>query len=319
MSYKKFFDPPLIQSLVGDISSGTYFHAGDSRDGRVYVYAEKIILAINVALATSRPLLIRGPSGSGKSSLGHSVARYMGWRYYEEVISSRTQARDLLWRFDSLQRLNDAQAKVLHKDQAAYLEPGILWWAFDRESAFRRGRSSITEDYVAVIEPGDGVDHERAVVLVDEIDKADPDVPNDLLVPLGSGQFIVQETGIEVRATHPPLVFITTNEERTLPSAFMRRCVILVLDPPNESRLVEIAKAHFGDANLSLLESIANYVMKLAQKDHGIEQAAPSAAEYLDTVHACLELGVRPDSKDEIWKSLSQITLSKPRNPPGGV
>src|SRR5437588_11306946 len=97
MSYKKYFNPPLIQSLEGDLPANeTPLSVGDRRDGRVYEYTEEIILAVNVAIATSRPMLIRGPSGSGKSSLAHSVASFLGWQYYEEVISSRTQARNLL-------------------------------------------------------------------------------------------------------------------------------------------------------------------------------------------------------------------------------
>lgn len=101
MNYKKIFDPPLVQNITERDPVNVPISGGDFRDGRIYIYTEKIILAINVAIATMRPLLVRGPSGSGKSSLAPCVARSLGWRYYEEVISSRTQARDLLWRFNS--------------------------------------------------------------------------------------------------------------------------------------------------------------------------------------------------------------------------
>ena len=109
MSYKKMFDPPPTRFVTNDDSANTSLQMGDRQDKNIYVYTEKIILAVNVALATTRPLLVRGPSGSGKSSLAYSVADNLGWRYYEEVIGSRTQARDLLWRFYALLRLNDAQ------------------------------------------------------------------------------------------------------------------------------------------------------------------------------------------------------------------
>src|SRR5258708_3113904 len=132
MTYNKIFDPPLIQSLDKDSSATeTSLSFGDRRERRVYVYTEEIILAVNVAIATTRPLLVRGPSGSGKSSLAHNIADHLRWRYYDEVISSRTQARDLLWSFDALRRLRDAQAKVLRKGLETYVEPGVLWWAFN--------------------------------------------------------------------------------------------------------------------------------------------------------------------------------------------
>jgi MoxR-like ATPase len=264
MTYNKIFDPPLIQSLDKDISAtDTPESFGDRRERRVYVYTEKIILAVNVAIATTRPLLIRGPSGSGKSSLAHNVADHMRWRYYDEVISSRTQARDLLWSFDALRRLRDAQVQELRQGLQSYVEPGKLWWAFNRDTAMRRGYPPEATNFDKAIEPGDGTNYERVVVLLDEIDKADPDVPNDLLVPLGSGQFKVQETGFVVEALHPPLVLITTNEERVLPDAFLRRCVVLVLEPPDENRLVDIAKTHFGSDHLDIYQSIAKQFIEL--------------------------------------------------------
>ena len=164
---------------------------GDSRRAPVYVYTEEIILAVNVALATRRPLLVRGPSGSGKSSLARNIAQFKGWRYYDKVITSRTQARDLLWDIDLVRRLHDARFadQTLPEGLGPYVIPGVFWWAFDRESAGRHGT-----------DPQHESDDERAVVLLDEIDKADPDVPNNLLVPLGSLEFIVDETGELVNA-----------------------------------------------------------------------------------------------------------------------
>src|SRR6476661_3688380 len=114
----------------------------DRRDGAVYVYDPRLKLAVDVALATGRPLLIEGEPGSGKSSLAAFAARNMDWRYYEHVVSSRTRASDLLWRFDTVRRLADAQARAgggAELNDYNYIEPGVLWWAFDRESATRRG------------------------------------------------------------------------------------------------------------------------------------------------------------------------------------
>src|SRR5256885_8960733 len=191
-----------------------------------YVYDTDITLAVNVALTAGRPLLVRGQPGTGKSSLARSVAERLGWRFYANTVSSRTTARDLLWSFDTVARLADAQALPRGQalpPRAAYVVPGLLWWAFDRESAAWRG---LEDDYpagfVAAEDPTPvNPMSERSVVLIDEIDKADPDVPNDLLVPLGSYQFRVAD-GPRVLAAYPPLVIITTNEERELPRAFLR-------------------------------------------------------------------------------------------------
>ena len=107
---------------------------GDRRDGGVYVYDDATILA------AGRPLLVRGPSGCGKSSLTRHAARVLRWRYYEKVITSRTQAQDLLWDVDHLRRLQDAQAGHLRGGHERYVRPGVLWWAFDQASAARQAR-----------------------------------------------------------------------------------------------------------------------------------------------------------------------------------
>ena len=304
----------------GEEDQGPDVQAGDRRDGLVYVYNNKIELAVNVALATGRPMLVRGASGSGKSSLARNVARRMKWRYYEQVITSRTQARDLLWNFDSLRRLSDAQADRLRDEAAYYIEPGKLWWAFDPDSARRRGTPGTSEIENPVKDPGVGPKDSGAVMLLDEIDKADPDVPNNLLVPLGSFEFTVRETGTTVKAKRPLLLFITTNDERMLPTAFMRRCVVLELDPPDEQLLVRIAEEHYGADTSNIYSAIAQRVLKFAADASASSlssggtaasaQSVPSTAEYLDTVRACFDLNLSPTKEDE-WKIISAATLWK--------
>ena len=250
--YRRLFDARKSRQRFDDERVKT----GDQHAGQ-YVYDEdegnRIELAVNVALAAERPLLVRGVPGTGKSSLAADVARRLGWRYYEVVVSSRTQARDLQWTFDAVERLSDAQvagtagtdARRRLRDDAAYVRPGALWWAFDRESASRRG---LTDDELRE----QGLRRERDPEAPREEPagggarrrdrQGRPDVPNDLLVPLGSFRFEVdrlksQDKPVQVVAARAPLVIITTNEERDLPQAFLRRCVTLRLEPPKDPRL----------------------------------------------------------------------------------
>src|SRR5215469_2387146 len=216
--YFNDFNPQEFRLVKGGSSTRP---GHDLRDGSVYVYEELITLAVRVALAIGRPLLLLGPPGSGKSSLAAFVARTMNWNYFEQVVSSRSKAQDLLWTVDVVRRLRDAQAKQLHKQMEPYIEPRVLWWAFNPAEARLRGAQTLPKGVAPAVPPGvlRGEDH-PSVVLMDEIDKADPDVPNDLLVSLGSQRFRVEDLGREVSVANRILVFITSNNERSLPAAF---------------------------------------------------------------------------------------------------
>jgi MoxR-like ATPase len=300
----------------------------DRRDGRVYVMPGKVGLAVRVALATGRPLLLRGDPGSGKSSLAAYEARKRGWRYYEQIVTSRTQAQDLLWTFDSIRRLADAQ---LHKqlNDHDYVEPGPLWWAFARSSALRRGAPEGV-DVRPVKEPGEetnGVRSEQhSVVLIDEIDKADPDLPNGLLVPLGSNEFQVSDTGDVVSLKRQDeqgaslLTVITTNEERELPEAFLRRCVVVWLADPDRDQLTAIAEAHLTEYeggmtqdDKTLAAGLADTIIELRKVARHEAVRPPSTAEYLDALHACRRLGIRAGSDE--WADLTGMLLTKRQQP----
>jgi MoxR-like ATPase len=329
----------FLPRQLHDLDPGYTLHGStvptvrDRRDGAVYLLDDEARLAVDVALATSRPLLLRGEPGSGKSSLAAYVARNLGWRYYEHVVSSRTQARDVLWTFDSVRKLADASAansdatRLLDNN---YVEPGVLWWAMDPESAQRRGQPVTTHKGATrpVDEPNAEVNLGRkrshAVVLMDEIDKADPDVPNGLLVPLGSAEFRVSEIGIVVRSqpaledglASPLLTVLTTNEERELPPAFLRRCIAHTLKPPSRQRLVEIGQRHIASShflaeriNDRLLEELADVVIALRQEAMSRATRPPSTAEYLDAAWACASLSVTVSDPD--WHRVQRLVLDK--------
>jgi MoxR-like ATPase len=292
MDYDKIFTPT-------DKPAPAAASPGDPRQASVYVYNDQIVLAVNVALATARPLLVAGPPGSGKSSVAANVANEFGWRYYEQVISSRTEAQDLLWQFDALARLRDAQAGVKNLDAGKYVEAAVLWRAFDQESARPYGS-----------DPQTG---ERAVVLLDEIDKADPDVPNNLLVPLGSFEFKVTDLDLPVKASNDrrPLVILTTNDERELPAAFTRRCIVLTLESPTAERFVAIAGKHFPGGDSRLHKKLADMVVSMAGQAEKKRVPPPSTAEYIDAIRACEALKVKPGT--DAWEAVAQATLSKRR------
>jgi MoxR-like ATPase len=341
------FLPELRDAVPGASGDGgpgpAAERAPDRRDGAVYVLDDQLRLAVDVALATGRPLLLRGEPGSGKSSLAAFLARNLGWRYYEHVVSSRTTAQDLLWSFDSMRRLADASAPGRASgpdglDDAGYTEPGVMWWALDRKSALRRGRAQGP----GAGEHGDDVaaepfgtlnadrDPEHAVVLIDEIDKADPDVPNGLLVPLGSTEFVV--TPIRFLVRQPPsrdglphhLIVITTNEERELPPAFLRRCIVHTLPVPERETLLDIARRHLalgdpGDppSQDDLLEKLADKFFALRAEAQQRGERPPSTAEYLDAVRVCRRLRVKVG--DETWRRVEPLVLLKNQNQRGLV
>ena len=301
----------------------------DSRDGQVYVLprTDPLWLAVRIAKTTGRPLLLRGDPGTGKSSLAAKVALDEKWRYYEHTVTPRTDGTELLWTFDSAGR----SARASSNDSAPFedyefVEPGPLWWAFDRDQARfrgqprRRARDAYRNDEAE--EPARELNSGRlddgAVVLIDDIDKAGPDVPNGLLGALGSGRFRVDETGTDVELTDDMnvLVVITTNNERDLPPAFERRCIVHDLTPPSTDQLVAIALAHAKHEGRSLTKTkkarirrVAEKVTELREEARAKKLRAPGIAEFLDAVWACLDTGIDPDGDQ--WESVQSMTLAK--------
>ena len=299
-------------------------------DTSPYVFDNNIKIAVDIALTTQRPLLVAGVPGSGKSRLGEAMAAILDWNYLNYTVTSRTRLEDLTADFDHLQRLHDANARGEKgiKPDWAYYKPGLFWWAINKESAARHGGSEekaveldVMLDYRG--KPAkDSKNSNKTVLLIDEIDKAEPDLPNDLLEPLDrrrffdpKGKLVYASPGLEL------LTIITTNGERELPGAFMRRCVTLLLDEPDEAKLRDIAHYHFSYEEFDLnKESFSEIVATLAEKIVALraatekqERRPASTGEFLDAVKATAQLQKGLD--DQVWqrveRSIEQSILTK--------
>lgn len=287
--------------------------------GQRHEFEETTIWAVNAALAAGRPLLIRGEPGAGKSQLARAVAAHLGWPFLQFVVASGCEPHDLKWRFDAVARLAVAQVvgslgvssdtdTVEKLDERRFLSPGVLWWAFHWDSAqahlgqWHTPQEGQTMSLFGVPDRPEGWQpgpDSSCVLLVDEIDKADSDVPNGLLEALGDGRFDVPYIGDTVslaRNVHPPLVVITTNEERDLPPAFLRRCLVLQLGLSRDDHelrdwLVARGRVHFDGLCVgAILERAAELLIE--DRKAALAQALPppGQAEYLDLLRAIVEL-----------------------------
>jgi MoxR-like ATPase len=309
----------------------TRIPAWDGFPERAHVFEEDSIEAVNTALAARRPLLVRGPPGSGKSQLARAVAVELKRHYVQYVVDSRSEARDLLWEFDAVRRLADAQlGKVLEGKESEdplgvihYMKPGPLWWAFHWDDALAQtklARAPLPSTPPCRSEDGGKPPVlEGCVLLLDEIDKAETDVPNGLLEALGEGCFTPMGREKVVVSTSPmPLILITTNEERALPDAFLRRCLVLRLDlfsdAPQENsseKLMLRGEAHFPDLDPSVLEEAARQLLEdraLATKR--LQLPLPGVAEYLDLLRVvrARARGDKKRQKDLLSKLARYVT-----------
>jgi MoxR-like ATPase len=253
--------------------------------------------ALEMALVTRRPLLVKGEPGTGKSYLARAAAAKLERLFMAEVINVNTEGQDLLWRYDPVARLNDAHAglKDGHLNPKYYLNPGVLWWAFGWDSAVRQYDTCRHRVYCPQFSDPSACAN-GVVLLIDEIDKAEPSLPNSLLEVLGNGGFDVPLLGSTVGKQADaiaPLVIITTNDERELPPAFVRRCLVLHLqvdDNDLEGWLIKRADVHFSD------DQCSNDIKRLAAQQLIQDRAAAvglvkaGLAEYLDLLQALDEM-----------------------------
>ncbi len=235
---------------------------------REYVASEELMASVNIAMALQKPLLIKGEPGTGKTMLAEAVARALDKRLIIWNIKSTTKAQDGLYVYDTIQRLYDGQFGVEGVDDIArYIKLGKLGEAFDSE--------------------------EQVVLLIDEIDKADLEFPNDLLWELDQMEFYINETKRTVKAKHRPIVIITSNAEKELPDAFLRRCIFHYIDFPSKELMEEIVRVHFPDVEEHLLKN----AMEVFYNIRSIRdiRKKPSTSELIDWVNALQIGGISAD------------------------
>ena len=234
-----------------------------------YVASEQLLSAVNVAIALQKPLLIKGEPGTGKTMLAEAVAKSLGKKLIIWNIKSTTKAQDGLYMYDTIQRLYDGQfgENDVH-DISQYIKLGKLGEAFDSD--------------------------EQVILLIDEIDKADLEFPNDLLWELDQMEFYIHETKRTVKAKQRPIVIITSNAEKELPDAFLRRCIFHYIDFPDKALMEEIVKVHFPDVDDALLKNAMDVFYEI--RSFRDIRKKPSTSELIDWVNA-LQIGGIPVEK----------------------
>ena len=244
------------------------------RGSQDYVASEELLQAANIAIALQKPLLIKGEPGTGKTVLAQAIATAMGKPLTIWNIKSTTKAQDGLYVYDVVQRLYDSQFGGQGVDDIQkYVKLGKLGEAFASE--------------------------EQVVLLIDEIDKADLEFPNDLLWELDRMEFYIPETGETVKAKHRPIVIITSNAEKELPDAFLRRCIFHYIAFPDQELMAEIVQVHYPDIEDVLLQETLRAFYWL--RDLSGIQKKPSTSEVLDWIQALQLSGIDPQRiADEI-------------------
>ena len=232
-----------------------------------YIASRSLIDAVNCSLALERPLLVKGEPGTGKTLLAHHVAEGLGMEMDSWHIKSTSKAEDGLYVYDTVQRLNDARFGDGNVgDIRSYIRLGPLGRVFSSEK--------------------------RQVLLIDEIDKADLEFPNDILRELDEMQFTVMETGDEVKAKQRPMVIITSNNEKELPDAFLRRCVFHFIEFPDVDQMRDIVDVHHPQVEKALLEQVLTKFYWLREQKE--LRKKPSTSELIDWITALLRAGVNP-------------------------
>jgi MoxR-like ATPase len=241
-----------------------------------YIATDDLTMAVNAAVTLERPILVKGEPGTGKTQLAIEVAQSLGKPLHEWHIKSTTKAQQGLYEYDAVARLRDSQLgdDRVH-DIANYIVRGKIWEAFESD--------------------------EQPVLLIDEIDKADIEFPNDLLRELDRMEFYVYETKRLVEARHRPIIVITSNNEKELPDAFLRRCFFHYIKFPDRETMTEIVDVHFPNLKKELLTEALNAFYKVRDV-RGLKKK-PSTSELLDWIKLLLAEDIPPDALRSEGKS----------------
>lgn len=246
-----------------------------------YVATDDLRMAVDASVALQRPLLIKGEPGTGKTMLAEEVAAGLGKELIQWHIKSTTKAQQGLYEYDAVSRLRDSQlgdGKV--EDIGQYIKRGKLWEAFTAE--------------------------EQVVLLIDEVDKADIEFPNDLLVELDRMEFFVYETGETIKAKHRPIIIITSNNEKELPDAFLRRCFFHFINFPDKETMKDIIAVHYPEIQKSLVQEALEVFFELREIP-GLKKK-PSTSELIDW----LKLLMADHMPDEVLKNRDQSKAIPP-------
>ena len=233
-----------------------------------YISTNDLTVAVNASIALEKPLLVKGEPGTGKTELARQIASSLKLEIIEWSIKSTTKAQQGLYEYDAVSRLRDSQLGEEIKDITKYIKKGKIWESFETTK--------------------------KSVLLIDEIDKADIEFPNDLLQELDKMEFYIYETGEVVKANHRPIIIITSNNEKELPEAFLRRCFFHYIQFPEIDTLRKIVEVHFPDIKKSLLETALKKFFQIREVP-GLKKK-PSTSEALDWIKLLLVEDL--DSKD---------------------
>jgi MoxR-like ATPase len=246
-----------------------------------YVASDDLALAVNAAVTLQRPLLVKGEPGTGKTELARQVAQSLGMPLIEWHVKSTTKAQQGLYEYDAVSRLRDSQLGEARVHEVRnYIRKGKLWQAFEADG--------------------------RVVLLIDEIDKADIEFPNDLLQELDRMEFHVYETGETVQARHRPVVIITSNNEKELPDAFLRRCFFHYIRFPDAETLAAIVRVHFPGIKDQLLSAALTQFLEIHEVP-GLKKK-PSTSEVLDWLRLLLAEDLAPeDLRKDVKTALPRL------------
>lgn len=248
-----------------------------------YIASDELIRSVNIAAALKKPLLLKGEPGTGKTMLAEAIADSLGMELLIWNIKSTTRAQDGLYVYDTVQRLYDSQFGTEGvNDIGKYIRLGKLGEAFKRDK--------------------------QVVLLIDEIDKADLEFPNDLLWELDKMEFYIPETGETVKASVRPIVIITSNAEKELPDAFLRRCIFHYIAFPDAPMMERIIKAHYPELDQKLIDGVLDAFYRV--RDIRGLQKKPSTSEVLDWIQA-LSIGGIPVKKLEREIPFAGVLLKK--------